>query len=332
MRRTYLARLAVVLVCACAAALTGCSGGEKPASPTPSSGASTPVPVTHPFTGLRRGVHHRVLAAKIDNTRAGRPQYGLRRADIVYVEQVEGGISRIMGVYSSRLPRRVGPVRSARISDLHLLRQFGRPAFAYSGAQGKLKPGIARAPLYDVSPPEHGAPYLRGDARPVPYNLFADPAKLLAEAPHASRAHDIGFTFGAAPPGGRPRRHYTVRYPHTTFTFTWSSRARRWLASIDGAPDTAAEGGRLGAPTIVVQWVKTTRSRFHDFLGNYTPLIHATGKGTAVVLRDGKSYHARWSRPSRQNGTTFTTRSGRPMNFHRGQVWVLLAARHPHIP
>jgi len=32
-----------------------------------------------------------------------------------------------------------------------------------------------------------------------------------------------------------------------------------------------------------------------------------------------------WSRPSADGGTTFTTASGRPATFARGQVWVVLA-------
>lgn len=337
MNRRWLA--AAGLVGAWSMVLAGCSSGGKqaqsamPSSPAPTRTASAkPKPATHPFTGMKRGVHNPVLAVKIDNTHSAHPQAGLKKADIVYVEQVEGGVTRIMGVFSSRYPSRVGPVRSARISDLHILRQFGRPALAYSGAQGKLKPSIAKAPLYDVSPDHAGGAYARDGGRPVPYNLFASPKALLKKAPKASKAKDIGFTFGDAPDGGKKRSAYAVRYPSATFGFHWSSKAKKWLVSGDGSADMAAEGGRLAAPTIVVQWCKMTRSKYHDFLGNYTPLIHTVGKGTGVVLRDGKAYKTKWSRPSESKGTTFKTASGEPMNFHRGQVWILLAAKKPRVP
>ena len=49
-----------------------------------------------------------------------------------------------MAIFSSRYPPVVGPVRSAREDDLQLLRQFGRPAFAYSGATPRLLPYIHR--------------------------------------------------------------------------------------------------------------------------------------------------------------------------------------------
>ncbi|MFD0664363.1 DUF3048 C-terminal domain-containing protein [Thermocatellispora tengchongensis] len=62
------------------------------------------------------------------------------------------------------------------------------------------------------------------------------------------------------------------------------------------------------------------------------PLIKTTGTGRAVVLRDGKAYKAKWSRPSEKEGTTFTTESGDPMPFAKGQVWVVLAAPKPVQP
>jgi len=318
--------LAAGLVCACALVAAGCSSGGK------GHQAATPALTANPFTGTKRGLHAPVLAAKIDNTRPGRPQAGVRDADIVYAEQVEGGETRLMAVFSSHLPARIGPVRSARISDLHLLPQFGKPAFAYSGVQHKMIPEVAKAPLYDVSPGHAGGAYHRDGSRPAPYNLFADPKALLDKAPDASTPRDIGFTFGAAPAGGTARSSYTVRYPASRFTFDWSASAGKWLVSLDGTADRAAEGGRLGAPTVVVQWCTVTRSRFHDFLGNYTPLIQTVGDGTGVVLRGGKEYQVKWSRPSEDAGTTYTTTSGKPMNFATGQVWVLLAAKHPRVP
>ncbi|MEU8206392.1 DUF3048 domain-containing protein [Streptosporangium sp. NPDC049046] len=302
------------------------AAGEPSADPTP-----TPEP-THPFTGLPGAARRAVLAVKIENTSAGKPQLGLKSADIVYVEQVEAGLTRLMAIFSSKIPAKVGPVRSARISDLHIVPQFGRPAFAYSGAQTKMLPFIAEAPLFDVSDSREPGAYFRQPGRYAPYNLFANTKDLLAGAPKASKAKDIGFTFGEAPEGGVSRKMYSVKYPAARFTFGWSETAGKWLVWQDGKKDMAAEGGQLGAPTIVVQYTKTERSQFHDKNQSYTPLVHSTGKGRAIVLRDGQAFKARWSRPDEKDGTVFTTETGEPMNFAPGQVWVVLASAKPVIP
>lgn len=323
-------------------ALSACSGGRGESAPAPevpgrstapSSRPPAPVRAGHPFTGRPGEPNRPVLAVKIDNTRPAQPQLGLRNADIVYVEQVEGGITRLMAVFSSRLPARTGPVRSARISDLHILRQFGSPALAYSGVQTKMKPYLAKAGLRDVSPERAGAAYRRESGREAPYNLYALPAALLGRARGATPARDVGFRFGPPPGGGKADERVAAKYPGASFSFRWSAEQRRWLVWQDGRRDRAAEGGQLGGETIVIQYAKTTRSQFHDFLGNYTPLVQTTGTGRALVLRDGMSYETTWSRPTEESGTTFTTTAGQRMTFAPGQVWVVLVnAGKPKIP
>ena len=144
-----------------------------------------------------------MLAVKIDNIVYARPQTGLQSADLVYVIPVEGGLTRFMAVYSSHVPPVIGPVRSARQSDLDLLRQFGRPAFAWSGATPHLVPFIERASIVDLYALQVGG-YYRSQSRVAPYNLFANAKQLLAEAHGASKARDIGFRFGAMPANTAP--------------------------------------------------------------------------------------------------------------------------------
>ena len=112
--------------------------------------ADVPSQLFSPFTGEPVPSLGPVLAVKIDNLAPARPQTGLTSADIVYVIPVEGGLSRLLAVFSSHVPPVIGPVRSAREDDLELLRQFGRPAFAYSGAQPQLLPVVERARIIDL--------------------------------------------------------------------------------------------------------------------------------------------------------------------------------------
>ncbi|MGH3320240.1 MAG: DUF3048 domain-containing protein [Streptosporangiaceae bacterium] len=336
-KRTYV--LAVVAAMTLPAGLPGCTTGAPPRKAAPassgtSSSASSPSTSSSaahhprsPFTGRRGHAHKPVLTVKIDNVAPARPPTGLSRADIVYIERVEGGLSRILAVFSSHVPKVVGPVRSARVSDLQLLRQFHHPAFAYSGAQGKLLPLIHRAPVRDLAEIRVPGPYFRSASRSVPHNLYLHPRKLLAKASHVSTAHDIGFRFGKAPPGGKRITGRTVHYPAFSVTFHWSKKRKKWLVSMDGKPAGTTEGGRLGAATVVIQHVEEHPSRFRDSLGNATPYIKTVGSGKALVLRGGRAYRARWSRPKPRAGTTFKTRSGEPMVFARGQVWVVYVPR-----
>ncbi len=296
------------------------------------SGSPTPAPMTSsPLTGEPVRSGRPVLAVKVDNVSPARPQTGLGQADLVYLEQVEGGLTRLMAVYSSTLPARVGPVRSARQSDVELLAQFGRPGLAFSGANGTVDRLVRSAPVVDLEQNVDPAAYTRSLTRAAPHNLYADPRALISRGGSAiSPVRDIGFRFGARPAGmGTPTTRRTVRYPSATVSFRWSAAAKGWLVTLDGRPDvvtdTSSAGGQLAPATVVVQDVSITSSDQHDVLGNTTPYTHTVGSGQAVVLRDGVAIPATWSRPDSTSGTTYTAADGQVVPFAPGQVWVVFA-------
>ena len=138
------AAAAIGLAAALVAVLPGSSGAP------PKPGPSDSPRLSSPFTGEPVSALGPVLAVKIDNLARARPQTGLTGADIVDVLPVEGGLSQFLAVFSSHFPPVIGPVRSAREDDLELLRQFGRPAFAYSGAQPQLLPVVEKARTVDL--------------------------------------------------------------------------------------------------------------------------------------------------------------------------------------
>ncbi|MEW2071414.1 DUF3048 domain-containing protein [Streptomyces sp. NPDC007346] len=292
----------------------GCTGGDGSEPDSHSSPSGT-------------GAGAKVLAVKIDNVAPARPQTGLERADIVYVEQVEAGLSRLLAVYSSDVPPVIGPVRSARETDLELLRQFDRPVLAFSGAQSRLLPDIDRAPLDAVPPSAAPRAYFRSPERPAPHNLQLRPERIPYTASGTNAVEALGLRFGPAPPGGRAEDSRTVRFPSARTTFTWSAERERWLVAMDGSPARTSEGEPLGAATVIVQDVTVRPSDFGDRSGSNTPFTETVGSGTALVLREGTAYEARWTRPAADADTRFTTPDGERIDLAEGPLWIVYAPR-----
>src|SRR5436305_507445 len=109
-RAAAIAAAAMVAVVAVVAGLVAACGGRTNRATAPTTGPSaTAPPAVNPLTGEAGVPGGPVVGVKVDNTRVGRPQWGLNQADVVYVEQVEGGLTRLIAIYdAARAPTRVG--------------------------------------------------------------------------------------------------------------------------------------------------------------------------------------------------------------------------------
>ena len=282
----------------------------------------------------REGIDGQVLAVKIDDTNSAHPQIGLEDAEIVYIEQVEGGLTRLAAIFSTVIPQRVGPVRSARISDIDILSQFGRVAFAYSGAQRKLLPVIAAANLQDLGAQRQSPTiYTTDPNRNQPYAMVLRADLLMQKITdndlQVDSAKSVGFVFGELQEGGTPVQKFEVKWPAATYSAEWSEVESRWLLSHNKKLNRAESGVVLGPTTFVIQMVKIVPSEYGDKLGGVTPLSETIGTGKAYVLRNGERFVTTWNRATADSGTTFSFSDGTIMNFDPGQVWVALTDREP---
>lgn len=282
----------------------------------------------------REGSNGPVLAVKIDDTNAAHPQIGLEDADVVYIEQVEGGLTRLAAIFSSVIPERVGPIRSARISDIEMLAQYGRVAFAYSGAQKKLLPVIDAANLQNLGAQAQPPSIYTTDPNrvaPVAMVLRADllMAKVIEKNYQITTANNVGWSFGDAPQRGKPTESVIMHWPAARYSAAWSESQSRWLLSHNSESNVAESGIVLGPTTLVIQMVSITDSEYRDKVGGITPFSQTVGNGRGFILRDGKTFNALWSRASEGVGTTWTSSDGKEIKFAPGQIWVALTDREP---
>ena len=311
-----------------------CSSDPEPKADTPAPSATsaspTPTPTPTPTSllagrvGLMDGP---LLAVKVDNTAKAHPQRGLTKADVVYIEQVEGGVTRLVALFSSQLPQKVAPVRSARHTDVDLLKPYGTAALAYSGSNRGVGRALHRADLKLVSNDVSHRGFARTSSRPAPYNVVGYPAELLKRAGKGVDVpKQVGYEFGELPAGGTPAKSFTARYPRATVGAVWSKKRSQWLLSMDGNKDMAEEGGQLGASTFVIQYATVKGSKFHDVNGVTSPETETIGHGRALIFRDGQVFKGLWNRKKGADPISYSIGGERAV-FAPGTVWVALIGR-----
>ncbi len=270
-----------------------------------------------------------VLGIKVENTPDARPLVGLNKADIVYEEVVEGGITRFIAIYNCKGSQRVGPVRSARTTDPKILVQFNQqPLLAYSGASNQVIRAVDEAGVISLVEGDPAKGFSRDDTRSVPHNLFADTGPLWEAG--VDRAEGEGgpravFTYDEDQPEKAKKAGEAIIEFSDLATATWRWEGGRWVRYLDGSPMLQEDGSPIVADNIVIQKVRTTESPFVDVLGYHSPEVKVTGKGRVWVLRDGKVIAGLWERPDESDLTTFTGGDGQTIALTPGRTYVELA-------
>lgn len=283
--------------------------------------------VIAPLTGLEVDdgviVERPVVALKVDNAPQARPQAGLEEADITFTELVEGGTTRFIALYHSTLPEGAGPVRSGRDVDAQLLPAFS-PVFGISGAAEGTYAQLRAADLLVYEEGQADA-FSREDSRPRPHNLFAS-TEALADAAEELPAARTPWAFDAAAPGGGAEVTGVdlVYSPFYRASWDWDPSRDAWLRDQEGETHTAAGGDQLTADTVVIARVTTFEGTGVDSGGNPIPEVEVIGDGAATILRDGRSYQARWRKTSAQSQFEWVTAAGEPLPLRPGRTWVEL--------
>jgi hypothetical protein len=288
---------------------------------------------TFPLTGLPADVlpEHPALLVKVSNSPEARPQTGLDRADVVFEELTEGGVTRFIAVFHSQLPDVVGPVRSARPVDAQVMSGFGYPGFAYSGARAEVRSQLALVPAAALT---EGAPGFFRDAgqyasHPVaPHNLFLRTEETLRAAIDAGAQPlgDLGWVFDEnSPDGAGPGETVSIGMSES-FTTTWhyESSDGRYRRQQNGLPSAVTGSGQIGAANVVVLDVR------HYVGASGYPETDVLGTGPAVVLRDGERFAARWSKPQATEPLLILTADGAAtFPLKPGPTWIHLPDRLP---
>lgn len=272
-----------------------------------------------------------VIAVKVENSDDAYPLAGLERADVIYEEPVEGGITRFAALYQCAAPPRVGPVRSARTTDPKILAPFAdEPLLAYSGANPRVASIIDEAGIVSLTETTANAAYTRDDARSAPHNLFVSVRDLypIASQQGADDAPPRSvFRFDdEVPTPSKPRTSATVTFSTSTVV-GWSWTDGRWHRLLEGTPMTAENGAPVAVDNVVIQQVLVTDSDIVDVAGFPSPEVKLVGRGRAWVLRDGRLIVGRWRRDSLDEATIFETNAGDEISLAPGTTFVQLIPR-----
>jgi hypothetical protein len=270
-----------------------------------------------------------IVAIKIDNSRPGRPQWGLSEASLLVEHFVEGPISRFTAVIPAGLTGLMGPVRSLRPVDADLLPVIAH-AVVSSGGRPFVLQDVDATGIQDIVAGFSSMFPSVGNADP--YDTFVDLGLLngiLPEAPGPTAgipAGELPAATGTADELILPFEGAVMRYdPDLGYVH---ERAGETFMVLDTS---GSNPSPLAQETVMVVFAAERFAGYSDV--NDVPVMtyDVIGGGDLLVLHEGEVYEGTWRRDSLEDGFELLDTSGNSFGLPRGSVYMAIVPRDSQV-
>ncbi|MCA1847016.1 MAG: DUF3048 domain-containing protein, partial [Actinobacteria bacterium] len=308
-----------------------------PPPPPPPPPKAIALPGDSPLTGIGVGGYatgHPALVVKIDNVGAARPQTGINEADVVFEEMVEGGFTRLATIFHSTPADPVGPIRSARSTDIALLAPLYHPLFSYSGANRDFQKLVRQSTMIDVGVDNYPSKYFRQKGRSAPHNLFSNTSWLHSLAAPDAQAPPPLFSYrdaGTRPsePGSRPVSRVSASWTYqgkngANISYDWDPGTGTWTRIQNGSLHVDTAGRKVSPQNVIFQFVTYHDTGYVDSSGAHVPEADVVGSGDAWLLTAGYLAPVHWEKRNDHDVTVFRGTDGRYARLLPGRTWVEL--------
>ncbi len=276
--------------------------------------------------------NQRPVAIMINNLQPAIPQSGIEKADIIYEMLVEGGITRLMAVYSdfSGLDK-IGPVRSAR-------HYYDRKAIEHDAIYVHVGHSIYAeadfkeyANVLDHMDGVNGVGTVmtfRSTDRKAPHNCYVSTDGILKGLEYSNislekkRDKEKMFRFYSsevASIGGTPANKITTAYNSSRKPyFVYDSESGKYLRWQYGEPHIDREtGNQLAFENVIIQFIPCW-----DHFGNGLLDIDWITYGEGYYASNGEIIPINYHRKSFDGVTHFYTKDGNELQMNPGKTFI----------
>ncbi len=330
-----------------------------PSYPPAGRGPTGFEPGVNPLTGLEVDdpslLDRRPIVIKVENLpRSHRPQWGLSLADIVYEYYTELGATRFAAVYLGTDAEQVGPIRSGRYVDKHIV-QIYKAIFVYGSAYPPVQTSFLNSSFANrlILETNESCPGLCRVDPDGPNLLVADTASLqdyLVERGTDNTRQELDGMFFQmqAPAGGEDGSQITVRYSGAIYNrWEYDSASGRYVRYVDQQNDLTRDNEVYGKLTDRLTGDDITASNVVMLCAPHQHVVqrqdtevldiildnsiasylgcdgetYAGGTGPAYLARDGQVYPVTWKRERIDSRITLIGPDGEVFPFKPGQTW-----------
>ena len=321
-------------------AFTGCGGKEEePTTTEPTTVITTEPPVVYrnPLTGEagynEELIGNRPVMVVVENHPQSRPQWGLTSSDIVFEMVAEGGITRMILMYAdaSRLPDKIGPVRSTRHYFLDLAEGYDA-IFTHFGQSTYAKQQLANHDIDNINGYVDGSYFSRDKSRNVDsehtaYTTKEWVTKAIAEKEYRTTLKD-GYTdaFQFNIDGNEVLKDgscvtATVSFSSSyTYTLDYDKQENVYYSSLNGNPFMDSNGTQQNFENIVILY--TNISAIAGDTKNRVDFDLSEGEGR--YISNGSYEDISWKKGDSTDMLKLYDSEGEELKLNTGRTYIAI--------
>ncbi|WP_087941728.1 DUF3048 domain-containing protein [Bacillus kwashiorkori] len=283
-----------------------------------------PVMFQFPLTGMETTEQsdNRAISVMINNHPSARPQSGLQKADIVYEVLAEGGITRLLAVFQSEMPEKVGPIRSARDYYIQLAKGFNS-FYIFHGWSPSAKKLIEQGIVDSLNGLTYdGTLFKRASFRVAPHNSYITYKNIV------KGAGEKQVSLTGAPKAniflkdkediiGEDLNKMTISYSDKNFEvqYEYDQTIGKYIRFSGGVQTLDLES----KDPIVLDNIFIVEMK-HGFLKDgYRRWVDLQSGGSGYALQKGKLLTIEWKNV---DGRIVPYKDGKPLPYVPGKTWV----------
>ena len=317
-------------------AFSGCGGNNE--EETTEAPKTTQAPketvIRNPLTGeegySKKLLKNRPVFMVVENHPEARPQWGLTSSDIVWEMVAEGGITRMLLMYSdaSRIPEKVGPIRSARHYFVDLAEGFDG-IFVHFGYSPMARTQIEEHDVDNVNGLVDNYFY-RDSSRDVAtehtsYTTGEAIRKAIADKEYRTeieKDYKAPFKFNSktktlSAPCSKIKIAFSGDY---TYTYNWDAEAKVYKATLGGEKFVDSEGNQQSFENIVICYTDIA-SIENDSKGR---VDFAFTEGKGIYVSNGSYTDITWKKGESDDMLKLYNKVGDELSLNVGRTYIAI--------
>ena len=276
---------------------------------------------------------NRPLAIMLGNTTDALPQYGIGKADVLYECLVEGGLTRLMGIFDNYNDApKYGSVRSCRLYYAYIAKEYDA-IYAHYGQASNAKSFLNSDAIDNLNGLEGAMDsimFYRSGDRPAPHNVFTTPEGITAgiekKGYRTTYADDYTghflFSDGKDPVvlDGKDAYAMQTSYPNSKTWFEYDAESGMYKRfhykkeHVDGET-----GEQLTFTNVIFQFIP---GRVIDDKGRME--FDTVGSGKGIYFTGGKCEDITWKKDSLESPSLFYDNNGDQLVMNPGKTSICI--------